>query len=519
MSHNSSFLRSPLSPIMNTQQLNPHKNTHASTRKPSIVEMLSSPPPLPMESINPTDDFSLSRNTSISSRSSSFVYQSAPKFDWSETPLVDLTELNKLISINSSYSVQQAFETLLTNDLTSLPVSLSKDNFDLANCLSFDYSDLNTYLLLVMNKITINDLDSGDVIDEYTGKALSAQEKHDKLLDFIAKAKKGEEVPVDFIVKLHPKTPFVKFKESQTLFRAVEAFGNGVHRVAILNGENKISGILSQRRTLRYLWENARRFPSLEFLLNSTLQDLKVGSTTPLTIYGDQPLIEALETMFHQRVSSLAVIDRNKCLIGNISVVDVKNVSSTKNSHYLFKPVMTFISYNLSQKGIERGQDQFPIFHVNKQSSLSRVIAKLVATQSHRLWIVESRSSTAHALSTSSAPTSHGPAHPSTIENVLSDSTTIQQEYGRSGTLIGVVTLTDILGLFAQHKSGVRIDPQTARNNRRRSSTSTTRSSFDSVLLNVTGATSSTAPTTPQSANTANTQPNQEMFRNSYRSN
>ena len=25
----------------------------------------------------------------------------------------------------------------------------------------------------------------------------------------------------------------------------------------------------------------------------------------------------------------------------------------------------TFISYNLSQKGIEKGQDQFPIFHVN----------------------------------------------------------------------------------------------------------------------------------------------------------
>ena len=31
----------------------------------------------------------------------------------------------------------------------------------------------------------------------------------------------------------------------------------------------------------------------------------------------------------------------------------------------IFKPVTTFISYNLSQKGIEKGQDQFPIFHVN----------------------------------------------------------------------------------------------------------------------------------------------------------
>ncbi|KAM9899528.1 hypothetical protein OXX79_005687 [Metschnikowia pulcherrima] len=517
MTHNSSFSRSPQSPLMNSQQLNPHKGP--ASRKPSIVEMLSSPPPLPVESGNPADDFSLSRNTSISSRSSSFVYQSAPKLDWSEIPLVDLTESNKLISINSSYSVQQAFETLSTNDLTSLPVSLSKDSHDLSNCLSFDYSDLNTYLLLVMNRINLAELPTGE-IDDGTG-ALTPKEKHEKLLAFIAKAKKGEEVPVDFIVKLHPKNPFIKFKESQTLFKAVEAFGNGVHRVAILNSENKITGILSQRRTLRFLWENARRFPSLEFLLNSTLQDLKVGSTTPLTIYGDQPLIEALEIMFHSRVSSLAIIDRNKCLIGNISIVDVKNVSSTKNSHFLFKPVMNFISYNLSQKGIERGQDQFPIFHVNKQSSLGRVIAKLVATQSHRLWIVESRSSAVHSTqnSTSSASgstASHSSGPASTIESTLSDSTTIQQESGRPGTLIGVVSLTDILGLFAQHKSGVRIDPQTARNNRRRSSTSTTRSSIDSVSLNAAAAGGASAPTTPQSVNV---QPNQDMFRNSYRSN
>ncbi|OBA22553.1 hypothetical protein METBIDRAFT_40576 [Metschnikowia bicuspidata var. bicuspidata NRRL YB-4993] len=518
MSHNSSFLRSPQSPVISSQLLNPHKGPQA--RKLSIVEMLSSPPPLPTEPINPLDDFSLSRNTSISSRSSSLAYQSAPRLDWSEIPLVDLTELNKLISINSSYSVQQAFETLLTNNLTSLPVSLSKNSFDLANCLSFDYSDLNTYLLLVMNKISLNDLSPSGITDDVTGRQLSLQEKQERLLAFIAKAKKGEEVPVDLIVKLHPKNPFIKFKESQTLFKAVEAFGNGVHRVAILNAENKITGILSQRRTLRFLWDNARRFPSLEFLLNSSLQDLKVGSTSPLTIHGDQPLIEALETMFHLRVSSLAVIDRNKCLIGNISIVDVKNVSSTKNSHFLFKPVMNFISYNLSKKGIECGQDQFPIFHVSKQSSLGRVIAKLVATQSHRLWIVESRSSSAHPSSqsgsTSSAASTHSSGPASTIENVLSDTTTIQQESGRPGTLIGVVSLTDILGLFAQHKSGVRIDPLTARNSRRRSSTSTTRSSIDSVLLNAAGANTSSAPTTPQSAHI---QPNQDLFRNSYRSN
>lgn len=503
MSHNSSFSRSPQSPVVNHQLLNPHKSS--STRKPSIVEMLSSPPPLPVETqlMYPSDDFSLSRNTSISSRSSSFVYASG--LDWSEIPLQDLTESNKLISINCSYSVQKAFETLAEHDLTSLPISFSKHNFELSNCLSFDYSDLNTYLLLVMNKINLNDLNLNEITDS-NGAPLSLQEKQEKLVSVIAKAKKGEEVPVDFIVRLHPKNPLLKFKESDTLFKAVEAFGNGVHRVAITGNNNHITGILSQRRTIKFLWENARRFPSLELLLNSTLEELRIGSGNPLTIYGDQSLIEALQKMFYERVSSLAVIDRNKCLVGNISIVDVKNVSSTKNSHFLFKPVTNFISYNLSQKGIERGQDQFPIFHVSKLSSLGRVIAKLVATQSHRLWVVESRSSAVY--------TNPGTAGTSTVETALAEAPAMQPDSGRPGVLVGVVTLTDILGLFAHHKTGVKIDPLTARNNRRRSSTSTTRSSFESSHANVAGSTPSSAPSTPMHQHAP---PNLEMFRNSYK--
>lgn len=509
MSHNPSFLRAPQLPIANHQQLHPH---HPSvSRKPSIVEMLSSPPPLPVEhQHNPNDDFSLSRNTSISSRASSILQQTMAGSDWTDVLLADLAESNKLICINSSYSIQRAFETLIAHDLTSLPVAVSKTDYDLSNCLSFDCSDLNTYLLLVMNKINLNELSTSALFED-EGRPLTQEEKQERLLMMISKAKKGEEVPVDFIVRLHPKNPFLKFKEGESLFKAVEAFGNGVHRVAILNNENRITGILSQRRMIKFFWENARRFPSLEFLLSSTLQDLKIGSTHPITIFGDQSLIEALQKMFDERVSSLAVIDRNKFLVGNISIVDVKNVSSTKNSHYLFKPVTTFISYNLSQKGIEKGQDQYPIFHVSKQSSLNRVIAKLVATQSHRLWIVESRNA---SVISSGAAGSGTAGSPSSAESALPDNS--PQDAGRVGKLVGVVTLTDILGLFAQHKSGIKIDPQSARKNRRRSSTSTTRSSFEGPAHSSTA--NSTAPATPQTAPPVQVQPNLDMFRKSYQS-
>lgn len=494
MSHNPSFLRSPQSPLQGHQQLHAHHGQSAS-RKPSIVELLSSPPPLPAEQTQGSiDEFSLSRNTSISSRTLSILQNSA--LDWNEIALVDLTEANKLITIDNTYSVQRAFETLISHDLTSVPVVLPGSEGK-TNYLSFDYSDLNTYLLLIMGRIDVNDLFI-DEIGADCNEPLSLAEKKERLAAFVARAKKGEEVPVDILVRLQPKTPFLRFKESETLLKAVEAFGSGAHRVAIINSASKISGILSQRRTIKFFWENARRFPSLEPLLNSSLQELNIISPNPITIQGDCPLIEALEKMFNERMSSLAVIDRNKSLVGNISIVDVKNVSSTKNSHLLFKPVTTFISYNLSQKGIEKGQDQFPIFHVNPQTSLGRVVAKLVATQSHRLWIVEARNS---HLGTSGATVETALA--SEAPAVTAAPTSIQHESGRPGKLIGVVTLTDILGLFAEGKSGMKIDPHFARNQRRRSSTLTTRSSFEAAIP---------APSPKQ----LQTQPNQDLFRKSY---
>ncbi|KAI3404332.2 SDS23 [Candida oxycetoniae] len=563
-----------------------HPHNHPS-RKPSIVELLSSPPPLPVDQDDSIHHLSLSRNPSISSRTSggsfnpfnsgngnihntsqsqnqsqsqSQGYSSNTAVDWDELLLTEVVEPSKLVHIPSSYSVQAAFETLVKNDLTSIPVSVSKDDpDDLRNCLTFDYSDLNTYLLLIMNKIDYNELNVDEIGDEKT----SLQEKHDIVVQAINKAKKGEEVPVEFIIKLHPKNPFIKFTQTDTLFSVMETLGNGVHRVAITNEEGtKITGILSQRRLIKYMWENARRFPSLEFYFQSTLQDLKIGSNNPITIYEDQPVLEALHKMFNENVSSLAVIDRSKNLIGNISIVDVRNLTSSKNSHLLYKSVLNFISYNLTQKGIEEGQDQFPIFHVNNQSSLGRVIAKLVATQSHRLWVVDtsrkascqsSQSSPAPNSglnsgvtipgvtqptdasitnkaaaaasvepSSSSSPMSNNPAVSSTatltaIATTLSSSSsshhnsiassssssssvcavgagvattsTVQQETGYTGgtgKLIGVVTLTDILGLFATIK-GRRTNPQSARNQRRRSSTSTTRSSIDSIENTLSG--------------------------------
>lgn len=386
---------------------------------------------------------------------------------WENVPLGTLIETNKLIFVPGSVSVEEAFNTLVKNHLNSIPVEAVPGDM---NCLTFDYNDLNSYLLLVLNKIQVN----------------NAKVTED--------CQNGKPVPVGEIVKLTPKNPFYKLPENETLTTVMKILGSGVHRVAICNPEMTfVKGILSQRRLIKYLWDNAKSFKSLESLFNYSLQDLQVGvlnsaykptsrQSRVISIHGEEPLIMALYKMHMERISSIAVVDNQYNLLGNISVADVKHVTRTSQYPLLHKTCRHFISVILNSRGLETGKDSFPVFHVYPTSSLGRTLAKLVATKSHRLWIVQppenilSAQTTGNSMNASQSMSSDSqqPTSPQlspTVSNTGSSNpptspNLFEKEY-RSGKLIGVVSLTDIISLFVRMTTDYKeVDPQTARRQR-----------------------------------------------------
>jgi CBS domain-containing protein len=401
-----------------------------------------------------SSDYIISRNPSVSSNISNSQYLTGASLEWQDITLTDLVETNKLIRISSKISVEKAFQTLVDNGLTSVPVEEFPHDL---NCLTFDYTDLNAYLLLVLNKLKAEELRNIDY------------QPREEIPNLIKRAQRGEQVPVDFVIRITNKNPFIKLSEFDTLSNVVEILGSGVHRIAITNttaNNTTLSGILSQRRLIKYLWDNARRFPSMEPLLSSSIRSLHIGSANPIAIYGDQPLIEALITMHTQKMSSLAVVDRNYHLLGNISVTDVRLVSTSSKSELLYKSCLHFISVILNSRGLENGKDSFPIFHVTSHTSLGRAIAKLVATKSHRLWIVKPDS-------ISSSPTSESHTHHYHHHNHNHNhghGHVHDEDIHATGKLVGVLSLTDILALFAKTLGKSHVEPNIARRQRRRSS-------------------------------------------------
>ncbi len=230
---------------------------------------------------------------------------------------------------------------------------------------------------------------------------------------------------------------------------------------------------------------------------------------------GDQPLAEALTLLLNEGVSSLAVLDNASSVVGNISVADVKLLTKSSSLPLLRNTCIHFISVILSTRGMYEGKDSFPVFHITPMNTLAHAVAKLVATKSHRLWVTEPMS-----------PSSSGPPTPSlasaTMAPVSSHSSSISAGSGQhhivppqsasaeplhisdaspktpfvaptgpsisassfpgmriSGRLVGVVSLTDILILFAR-AGGLQVaDPSELRMRRRRSSSSSQRKSID----------------------------------------
>lgn len=182
--------------------------------------------------------------------------------------------------------------------------------------------------------------------------------------------------------------------------------------------------------------------------------------------------------MNEEGLSSIAVVDNGRNVVGNISVKDVRHLTTTSSAPLLNDSCMHFISVILNERGVERGRDAFPVFYVNPLSTLAHTVAKLVATRSHRMWVVESVSP-----ASSIPPTpSFGPSGSAASVHDLSTSVTGGSVPASalagarlSGKLTGVVSLTDILNIFAR-STGLRpSDPGEQRARRRRSSSSSMR--------------------------------------------
>ncbi|RYP92891.1 hypothetical protein DL770_000941 [Monosporascus sp. CRB-9-2] len=418
-----------------------HKSGHAISHRQSFAENLRGLPSSPRSQRHPS--LTQSAIQDLVNHPPAPRPQN-PRFagrDWRDVAIGELVTGEEVTWVEMDTSVEDATMALVRN--TSSNVVLVRENVTSTKPVAtFDYKDLNAYIVVVVGLAHPPE----DLVALYD--------------DLAKKAQSRTSIPLRDIQPICMKESLITLQGDQHLAKAVEVFGSGIHHVCVTNQANDVVGILSSQQII--------------------------------AINSDSPLAEALKLMNEEGLTSVAVVDNGFNVVGNISTKDVKLLTNATSLPLLESSCLHFISVILSEQGVEKGKDSFPVFHVNPYSTLAHTVAKLVATRSHRMWVVESASPSSSAPATPLlAPTVVVPNPPPIPQSPLAGNQFASPPSASlpgshlSGRLIGVVTLTDILNLFAKTTGLNPTDPSEQRARRRRSSSSSVRPSIDSSRASI----------------------------------
>jgi CBS domain-containing protein len=186
--------------------------------------------------------------------------------------------------------------------------------------------------------------------------------------------------------------------------------------------------------------------------------------TSVIAATSSSTVLDAMRLMSDCGVSSVAVVDDGGGgygagygswggLIGAVSVTDIgKLVVPSQSKHILSAPLHQFVAQIKEPDGSTDGADRYPVYVALPSSTLSYAIQKLLATNSHRLFVIDSD------FEPSSSPGSP-----------------------MGSGLCGIVSVVDILSLFARIANVPDVDPTQRMRHRRASSTSSHSSSLNIV--------------------------------------
>jgi hypothetical protein len=245
-----SFKRPPLSP----------SPTPPTSHRHSFAENLRGVPPSPRAQRQP----SLSQQALQELLNNPPVRRSADmEFsgrDWRTIQVHEAIDREQVRFVEMDTSVEDATNTLISGGSPNVVLLRDKPESRVA-IGTFDYSDLNAYLLLVV------------------GLSQPAESDISSFNELARKGREGKEIPLRDVKDLGRKEPLITLPHTASLTKAVEIFGSGIHRVVIVKEHTMdVVGVLTQLRLVSFFWENGRAFPAIEELFPQTLQNLNIGS-------------------------------------------------------------------------------------------------------------------------------------------------------------------------------------------------------------------------------------------------
>jgi len=272
---------------------------------------------------------------------------------------------HKMVIFKKTDTLDTAVRALSDSKLLSAPVFDEHDQ-----CLGFcDIRDMMQFIISVVTA------DSGtSTVTDDAWKAYSKQISSTKLAD---------------VVNYSGQNPYIPVFETAELSQAAQFLRKPhVHRAAILNSSNEVSGILSQSDIIKYVAKHLEDTPDLKILGAQTLKSLK-GQRDDSKDSADMSLshiastttvVQALTTMKSKGLSVVAVTDDHGKLVGEFSSSDLRGLSQDNFSR-LLATVADFLKSH-SKEGTHPNT-------VKIDATLKDLLSLISERHCHHVWVVD----------------------------------------------------------------------------------------------------------------------------------
>jgi len=153
---------------------------------------------------------------------------------------------------------------------------------------------------------------------------------------------------------------------------------NRLHRVAVVD-ENGIKNIISQSDLISFAEEHIHEIDYN--LLNKTVAEHGYMVRTPIIGVSILTIIDALELLFKNRISGLALIDQDNLFCGNLSASDLRGMHPS-SFNFFTRSVLSFLCKGVQQE--YKGSISIP-----PDSNFRDTILVLNRNHIHRVYITK----------------------------------------------------------------------------------------------------------------------------------
>jgi len=212
--------------------------------------------------------------------------------------------------------------------------------------------------------------------------------------DWFAMANNSEEFrkkTVNDIMKypLTKRNPFFPIHSGFSLFCAIEALARekGLHRVPVIDEERLLITVVTQSQVNQILFRNLDILGGKKDL---PMNQMKRYFEDVISIPEDATAIEAFRTMVEKNISGLAVVDKEGKLTANISLKDLKAMSTDARLFWrLFQTVHNFLLKVRKENNEHSGDRPRTVVTVKPTDTLETVIRKLSEFKIHKVYVVD----------------------------------------------------------------------------------------------------------------------------------